>query len=164
MSDDLRPRPAGTEPAGRAPTRRSVLGLAVSVGAVGVVAACGGGGDTAEPAASTSQPAGEGSVPETSAGPSGEVLVAAADVPVGSGLVLTDVDVVVTQPAAGEFKAFSSVCTHERCPMSGVSDRIECTCHGSRFDLRDGSPLRGPATRPLSEIPVRVEGDSVVRA
>ena len=156
----MTPQPPG-------PTRRTVLNLAVTVGAAGVVTACGGGSDSAEPAGSTSEGSSSAQASSSAASspaPGGEALVKTADVPVGSGVVLDDVDVVVTQPAAGEFKAFSSICTHQRCPMSGVSDRIECTCHGSRFDLRDGSPLRGPATSPLREISVRVEGDSVVRA
>ena len=46
---------------------------------------------------------------------------------------------------------------HDRCSHRGCSlalrgevsgDEIECTCHGSRFSLADGSLLRGPATQP----------------
>ncbi|OLT09507.1 hypothetical protein BJF78_30580 [Pseudonocardia sp. CNS-139] len=36
-----------------------------------------------------------------------------ADVPVGGGLVLAEQDLVITQPTAGEFKAFSATCTHQ---------------------------------------------------
>jgi nitrite reductase/ring-hydroxylating ferredoxin subunit len=40
-------------------------------------------------------------------------------------------------------------CSHRGCPLSeGELDgeSVTCFCHGSRFDLRDGSVQRGPAT------------------
>jgi Rieske Fe-S protein len=135
------------------PTRRVVLGLAASVGAAGVVAACGGGEEAAGPAASSSPPAG------------GEALTSTADVPVGSGVILADAKVVVTQPTAGTFKAFSSTCTHNHCQLSGFTGgRITCPCHGSTFSITDGSPNGGPAPSPLPEVAIKVVGDGVVRA
>jgi Rieske Fe-S protein len=136
------------------PTRRAVLGVAVSVGAAGLVAACGG-GDSADPAGSSSPPAGGG----------GGALTSTADVPVGSGVILADAKVVVTQPTAGTFKAFSSTCTHGACQVTGIAgDRIICFCHASTFSIADGSRKGGPARSPLPEVPVKVEGDEVVRA
>jgi Rieske Fe-S protein len=80
-------------------------------------------------------------------------------------VILADAKVVVTQPKAGEFKAFSSTCTHQSCQLSGFSDdRITCMCHGSSFSISDGSPRGGPATSPLTEVAVEVEGSNVVRA
>ena len=155
--------PAGT-------TRRSVLGAAVAVGAVGVVAACGGGGEAKTPAASTS---GASTAPSTaSSSPSaappaggGEALTSTADVPVGSGVIIADAKVVVTQPKAGEFKAFSSTCTHMSCQVTSVSGgRIACPCHGSSYSIVDGSVEGGPAPRPLPKVAIKVEGDEVVRA
>ena len=135
------------------PTRRAVLGLAASVGAAGVVAACGGSGETGGPATSSSAPAG------------GEALTSTADVPVGSGVIIASAKVVVTQPTAGQFKAFSSTCTHNHCQLSGFkSGRITCPCHGSTFSITDGSPDGGPAPSPLPEVAVKVVGNDVVRA
>ena len=95
----------------------------------------------------------------------GEALTRTADVPVGSGVILADVKVVVTQPTAGEFKAFSSTCTHMSCQLSGFAgDRITCPCHGSSFSISDGSPAGGPARSPLKAIAVEVDGSNVVRA
>jgi nitrite reductase/ring-hydroxylating ferredoxin subunit/uncharacterized membrane protein len=40
-------------------------------------------------------------------------------------------------------------CSHRGCSLSDGEidgDVITCACHGSRFDVRDGSVLRGPAT------------------
>ena len=34
---------------------------------------------------------------------------------------------------------------------------VACPLHRARFDLRDGSLIAGPATRPLPTFPVRVE-------
>ncbi|MET9878023.1 Rieske (2Fe-2S) protein [Actinacidiphila glaucinigra] len=103
-------------------------------------------------AATSAPPASEpASAPATASPPSqGEVLVKAADVPVGGGTVITDKKVVVTQPKAGEFKAFSAVCTHEGCLVNNVSDgTINCPCHGSKFRITDASVVAGPAPRPL---------------
>ena len=61
--------------------------------------------------------------------------------------VLADQQVVVTQPAKGQFKAFTAVCTHQGCLVSKVEGgEIVCPCHGSHFSIKDGSPVSGPAT------------------
>ncbi|WP_344610966.1 Rieske (2Fe-2S) protein [Dactylosporangium salmoneum] len=39
-----------------------------------------------------------------------------------------------------------------------------CPCHGSRFGLADGSVAAGPAKRPLTEVPIKVDGDTIARA
>lgn len=82
----------------------------------------------------------------------------AADVPVGGGVILDLQDgIVVTQPSAGVFKAFTAVCTHEGCVVTSVSDgTILCPCHGSKFRIADGSVAEGPAKSPLKAIPVKV--------
>lgn len=51
----------------------------------------------------------------------GEVVGAAADIPVGGGTIFPDQEVVVTQPEAGNFKAFSAVCTHQKCILVSVT-------------------------------------------
>ncbi|HEX6873264.1 MAG TPA: Rieske (2Fe-2S) protein, partial [Micromonosporaceae bacterium] len=84
-----------------------------------------------------------------------------ADVPVGGGLVVEGKNIVVTQPAAGTFKAFSATCTHQGCLVSSVSgDKIVCACHGSQFSAADGSVVRGPARQRLPARDVTVTGDT----
>jgi len=91
-------------------------------------------------------------------------LVAAADVPVGGGVVIKDEELVVTQPSEGTFKGFSAICTHQGCLVTDVSDgQINCNCHGSAFSAEDGSVVNGPATSPLSEVQVSVKGGQVVQ-
>ena len=161
--DDLVNRSTGADPGRRlaGASRRQVLGLAVAAGAgVPLLAACGGGGGSGD--AST---AGDGRSSSSSSGAAAGPLVASSKVPVNGGVILDTQQVVVTQPTAGTFKAFTAVCTHEGCLVSGVKDGvISCACHGSMFSAADGSVKNGPATRALKEIPVTVQDGEVVEA
>ena len=135
--------------------RRTLL---VVAGASGLLVACGSGSDTSSPADAS------GSA-DSSPSTSGEVLAVAADVPVGGGTVNKDVHVVVTQPTAGDYRAFTSICTHQGCDVSTVADNvITCGCHGSQYSAETGDVERGPAPSPLAEITVVVDGESIVRA
>ncbi|MEV6650729.1 Rieske (2Fe-2S) protein [Streptomyces sp. NPDC051219] len=94
--------------------------------------------------------------------PGGEELAATADIPVGGGMVFKDRKIVVTQPDAGDFKAFSAVCPHQGCLVDKVADgTIDCPCHGSKFAVADASVEEGPATRPLEEMKITVDGDTI---
>lgn len=134
--------------------RRKVLAAgAVGAGAVGFLAACG--GDEEDPA-----PQGAGGAPPA---PAGGKLASTSEIPVGGGKIFPEQQVVVTQPAAGDFKAFGAQCTHQGCLVSQVQGtEIHCTCHGSIFSATDGSVLGGPAPSPLAARTVTVEGDSLV--
>lgn len=88
-------------------------------------------------------------------------LAETTDVPVGSGVITSGV--VLTQPKAGTFEAFTAECTHAGCALTQVSGAaIECPCHGSRFHL-DGSVAQGPAERPLKKVAIRVDGTDIIR-
>lgn len=88
-----------------------------------------------------------------------------AGIPVGGGTVFADRDLVVTQPEAGEYRAFSATCTHQGCAVSEVTDGgIVCNCHGSVFSAADGSPQAGPATAALAERNITVRDGAVVVA
>ncbi|MTK43262.1 ubiquinol-cytochrome c reductase iron-sulfur subunit, partial [Nocardia seriolae] len=90
----------------------------------------------------------------------GTVLAGTELVPVGGGVILGDT--VVTQPNAGNYLAFSTVCPHLGCAVNSISGGvINCPCHGSQFGL-DGSLVRGPATRGLAAREVSVQGGQLV--
>ena len=87
----------------------------------------------------------------------------ASKVPVGGGVVLADKNVVVTQPKAGTYAAFSAICTHQGCPLSSVEERgAFCACHSSYFDIADGSVVAGPARAPLPAVPIVEDGGTLV--
>lgn len=91
----------------------------------------------------------------------GRVVAQTSDIPVGGGSVVWDAKLVITQPEQGDYRAFSAVCRHAGCTVRDVTDRIECHCHGSNFDLTTGEPLNGPATEPLESFDVEVEGQDI---
>ncbi len=128
-------------------TRRNALGAAATAGLGGTFLAACGGSDT--PTSAASEP------------PTSGVIAKTADIPEGGGAIFTDAKVVITQPTAGEFKAFSTACSHQGCPVTKITDTIDCECHASKFSLVDGSVVSGPAPSPLESAAITVEGDSI---
>jgi Rieske Fe-S protein len=126
-----------------APSRRTVVAAVGAAGIALTLNACG---------------SDEGS----SSASSGTVLGKTSDIPEGGGKIFKDAGVVVTQPTSGEFKAFSSKCTHQGCAVTGIANGvITCPCHKSEFSVTDGSVSKGPATKPLPEEKITVSGDSI---
>jgi Rieske Fe-S protein len=119
-----------------------LAGVAV-VGATAALAACG-----------TNDDSGDNGTNDAA------VTVKAATVPVGSAVIVGQV--VVSQIADGDFKAFSAVCTHQQCLVTRVQGQnVICTCHQSTYSAKDGSVLSGPAPRPLPARTVTQAGDSL---
>jgi Rieske Fe-S protein len=134
-------------------TRRALLLGAGAIGAAGVLAACG----TSSPSTTNPGDGGNGGGAPASPQP-----VKVSDVPVGGGVIFADQNFVVTQPTAGQFKAFSATCTHEQCLVSRIQgDKIICPCHGSEYNIADGSVAVGPAVRPLPARTAAVTGDTI---
>ncbi len=147
--------------------RRTVLQATCLVAVGGVVASCGGSSSSASasssaaPAATSAAPVASSAAPASSAAAGG--VAAVSDIPVGGGIILEDEAVVLTQPTAGDVKAFTAICTHQGCLVSQVVDNeIMCPCHGSKFSGSDGSVIQGPATQPLTAAGVAVDGGQVV--
>ncbi|MEU8544932.1 Rieske (2Fe-2S) protein [Streptomyces sp. NPDC048717] len=127
------------------PSRRTALAAAGAVGAV-FVTGCSGEGGSGD-------------------GDSGALLARTSEIPVGGGKIIKDRKIVVTQPVAGDFKAFSAICTHQGCTVNRIANGlIECPCHGSRFRITDGVVTAGPAPRPLPAEAIKVSGGNIVRA
>ena len=56
--------------------------------------------------------------------------------------------------------AYSAVCTHQQCWVTDwlkSAQVLQCPCHQSRYDLRDGAKVvGGPAPRPLPALPLNL--------
>ena len=113
-------------------------------------------GAAVAPLAACAKPA---DVPVAAPPTPGQILTAAADVPVGEAPIVDGT--LITQPSAGVFKGFVARCTHAGCALALKNGGIECPCHGSQFEL-DGAVLRGPAVEPLVARPVRLQGGQIV--
>ena len=137
--------------------------VVVPVAGVGAVAACSSSNSSSDNSASSG-----GNTTSNNGGGSGggsgngSVSVPSSSVPVGGGYIDKSNLVVVTQPEAGQFKAFTAVCTHQGCTVSNVTkNQIVCPCHGSVFSAKDGSVVNGPATTPLAPMTATVNGGNV---
>ena len=170
------PADAGTAQDLEAPASRRALLLGAGVTCVAALAGCstydannGGvaGPPPSAPATSSAggaAPSGSGGGAATGSAPAASALASTSQVPEGGGTIISGKNIVITQPQAGSFKAFTAVCTHQGCIVSSVSGgTINCPCHGSKFSIKDGSVVNGPAASPLAAIPIEVEGNSIVQ-
>ncbi|MGQ5635107.1 MULTISPECIES: Rieske (2Fe-2S) protein [unclassified Streptomyces] len=153
------------------PARRTVVAAAGAAGLAAALAACGSSDDASgsvDPGSGSSGSggsAGTGSSGSTGASQNsggGAALAKTSDIPEGGGKIFKDQGVVVTQPTAGTFKAFSSKCTHQGCAVGSVANgAIICPCHNSHFSVADGSVKQGPATQPLPAEKITVSGEDI---
>ncbi|MFI6315898.1 Rieske (2Fe-2S) protein [Nonomuraea sp. NPDC050556] len=145
-------------------TRRAVVFGAGGAGLAAVLTACSGyGGQPATEATVEDQPQADATTkaPKKKGG-GGKKLAATGDIPSGGGKVFEGEKVVVTQPADGQFKCFTAICTHQGCTVASVSGgTINCPCHGSKYNIADGSVANGPATKGLAEKKIKVDGDEI---
>jgi nitrite reductase/ring-hydroxylating ferredoxin subunit len=146
------------------PSRRIVFNGLAALGAAVALAGCGSdnkGGTTSAPNSdSGSSASGGGSDVKA-----GTELAKTSEVPVNGGLILPDQKVVITQEAAGSFKAFSAVCTHQGFTVTSVEgDVIKCNHHGSQYNAKTGGVVNGPAKASLSPVPITVKGGAILTA
>lgn len=153
MSASAEPR-SGSLP--KPMSRRIVFHGFAGLGAAIALAGCGGGDDSSGGGDSTSG----GSDVDN-----GTELAKVSEIPVGGGMVLTSEKIVITQPTAGTFEAFSALCTHQGTMVAGVEDGvIRCEAHGSQFSAEDGAVTQGPATEALPKVAIKKQGDAIVKA
>jgi len=152
-------------------SRRIVFQGLSALGVAAVLAGCGGEepaqprsapteSDSTSPTPSKSPPSRK---PKADKGP--DPLATTDEIPVGGGIVLTDVRIVITQPSRGEFRAFSAVCPHQGQTVGRVADNtITCLFHGSQYDAATGDVTTGPATTGLDPVRIRVRDRAILRA
>ena len=66
---------------------------------------------------------------------------------------------------AGKYYAIGDICTHMTCNLSRGSikgESVVCPCHFSVFDLKTGSVLGGPASKPEPTFKVKIEKGNVL--
>lgn len=137
------------------PTRRAVL----QTGAAAIAVSLSGCQTYGPKAQAKAKPAATGD-----GGRNAGSLAKTADIPVGGGKIFESDGVVVTQPSAGRFVGFSAVCTHAGCTVASVSGgTINCACHGSKFNIADGSVAHGPAAQPLPAVKITVAQGQISR-
>ena len=91
--------------------------------------------------------------------------IAADDLPNGEpkSVVVGDTPVLLLRHG-DHFHGIHDRCSHRGCSLADgelQKETITCPCHGSKFSLRDGSVLQGPATAPQPAFDVRESGGQV---
>jgi nitrite reductase/ring-hydroxylating ferredoxin subunit len=72
------------------------------------------------------------------------------------GILISNID--------GKFHAIGNKCTHRGCSLSMgrlEGEVVTCPCHGSRFNLKTGAVVRGPAEEPEPAYSVAIEDDGI---
>ena len=65
----------------------------------------------------------------------------------------------------GEYYAIGNKCTHRGCKLSkGALDgeTLKCPCHKSVFNVKTGTVMHGPATKPEPKYAVKVEEEQIL--
>jgi nitrite reductase/ring-hydroxylating ferredoxin subunit len=138
-----------------------LCGVLVALAVPGGLAACG--SETTPPDTGTAPADG------TTPGSSGPAIIAAlADVPDGGGMLAgnpSNSKPLVLVRTGETVKAYDATCPHQGTavapPEGGV---ITCPNHGSTFNASDGAVTKGPATKGLTEVPVKVEAGQIILA
>jgi len=71
---------------------------------------------------------------------------------------------IIYRDKAGEFMAYSAVCTHLGCTVQykPSDDHIICACHGGVYDPATGTNIAGPPPKPLPKLNVSTESGEIV--
>ncbi len=84
---------------------------------------------------------------------------------VGGSMVLKvkDLNILFIRDSETTIRALDPVCTHLHCIVAynNQAKRIDCPCHGSKYDL-DGNVIHGPAAKPLKTYEASIAGDRIL--
>ncbi len=78
-------------------------------------------------------------------------------------LKVKDTNILFIRDSETTIRALDPVCTHLGCIVgfNGKAKRIDCPCHGSKYDL-DGKVIHGPAAKPLKTYEASISGDRIL--
>ncbi len=72
------------------------------------------------------------------------------------------IQILITQPKSGVFRAFNPACTHQGFRLNSISGtNIICPIHRAQFDTTTGNVTRGPAQIPLQKYTLTVENKNL---
>lgn len=156
-SDRTLPPATGACCGGGGPSRRRFLERGALLGAAGVAAA--------GLAGCTDEIRNRDSSPSHHVGGTPTRALRAEELPVGTAATveLAGRTLLLYRVDESTATAFSAVCTHQGCEVAPGERHGEvtfaCPCHGSHFNVQDGVPYGGPASKPLTEFTAAVDGD-----
>jgi len=86
-----------------------------------------------------------------------------ADVPQGRKMIMHANRRVELRRDGDQITARLMICTHEFCDLTWAEAETSyrCTCHDGKF-FADGRPRSGPVSKPMFELPTRVEGARLI--
>lgn len=97
--------------------------------------------------------------------PQAAALASTDEIPVGGGIVLMDEKIVIVQPTAGQFVAWSAICKHEGETVGSVENNvITCLHHFSKYDSATGDVVAGPAPTGLDPVQIKVANGRITQA
>ena len=148
--------------------------IALAIGAVGRVL---GGNSSSSTASGTATPSATAKPTATASASASATATGKSTLPAGATKVATTGDVKVgtafafnapdgtqaylVQPAAGQYLAYSRVCTHQGCIVDFAGSEFDCPCHGAQFAVDTGDVIAGPAPSPLPKFQVITSGNDL---
>lgn len=93
------------------------------------------------------------------------IIIRKSEVPSGEAknFIYRDMPAVLINRTDKGFFAFLRTCTHLGCLIDYNKNRQKfiCPCHAGFYEL-DGTVASGPPPKPLTAIPLRIDGDSII--
>jgi len=138
-------------------TRREFCAHAISLVTVAsLIEGCGGGGSGTGNPGAPGGGAGVSALSQVNGNVAGNAVTVNVDgasplASVGSAALVQGGgnSILVTRTAQDSFNAFTAICTHEQCVITGFSSgTFVCPCHGSQYTT-GGAVQQGPATQSL---------------
>lgn len=94
-----------------------------------------------------------------------QIIIKRAEILLGEtkNIVMDNTPLIVISRQEKGLIALSRVCTHLGCLVEydKAGRRLLCPCHAGAFDL-EGNVISGPPPKPLSRVPLKVEGENII--